>query len=186
MVIGHPHEVVRILRWFHACVMVTKAAGTWKLVMRPKVRGWLLKIIEERDLEDGKVFVEVYAMIYRLLPLDLMDEDDFFETPKEGAPVVCSREIGGFDLNVGVRSQDSDPEKIARNDGILVEWFAGWARTKVEWHRKFQVISASIDGFEEERRTWARRWSFVSVTTVPGAALQERLLSKRASDIYRC
>ena len=132
--------------------------------MRPRIREWILSIIEDRSKAEGYIFVEIYTVIYKLLPLDLMDESDDFETPTEDAPVVCARELSNFDLDVGLGVKFEDTEGMATNDARLVEWFAGWARTKFEYIRRFHVVHGELDGGEETRRKWGRRWTHVSLT----------------------
>ena len=129
--------------------------------MRPRFRDWILSIIEERSVEEGKIYVEIYAVIYKLLPMDLMDEDDDFQSPSECAPMVCSKELFRYDLNVGIGRQAKDPNGMTRNDRRLVEWFAGWTRTKLEYFRKLHVI-CTADRENEMRREWMRKWSYVS------------------------
>ncbi|KAL9116512.1 MAG: hypothetical protein Q9187_006963, partial [Circinaria calcarea] len=130
LILNRPREVVRILAWFDTNILFNKPAGTWKLCLRPRFRSWILNIIQHKLLEEGKVYVEIYALIYKILPMELMDEDDDFETPKEEAPIAYASSIGGLDLNVGLGPKSSDTEGIARNDALLVDWFAGWTRMK--------------------------------------------------------
>lgn len=131
--------------------------------MRPRFRDWILRIIEDRSFEEGRIYVEIYAAIYKLLPMDLMDEDDDFQSPSEDAPMVWSKELSRYALNVGIGGQAKDPDGMTCNDMRLVEWFAGWARTKLEYFRKLHVISTA-DKENEMRREWTRKWSYVSAS----------------------
>lgn len=153
---------MRILSWFRINILVSKAKGTWKLVTRPRLRDWILSIVEERPKSEGKVYMQIYEQIYRMLPLELMDETDDFETPKDEAPVVCSRGMDGHNLRVGLGELKNDIEAIATNDNCLAEWFAGWSRTKVEVCRKFHIVHGVKDRGEGVRKGWMKKWSYVS------------------------
>ena len=162
LILNRPREVVRILVWFDTNILFNKPTGTWKLCLRPRFRSWVLDIIQERPVEDGKVYVQIYALIYKILPIESMDEDDDFETPKEEALLACARSLSNFDLGVGLGPQSSDHEGIAKNDAILVDWFAGWTRMKVEGMRRFNIVHGLGDEGVEVRKAWERKWSHVS------------------------
>ena len=162
LILNRPHEVVRILAWFDTNILFNKPAGTWKLCLRPRFRSWILDIIQHKLLEEGKVYVEIYALIYKILPMELMDEDDDFETPKEEAPIAYASSISGFDLNVGLGPKSSDTEDIASNDARLVDWFAGWTRMKVKGMRRLHVVHGLGEEGAEVRRQWERKWTHVS------------------------
>lgn len=106
--------------------------------------------------------MEIYALIYKILPMESMDEDNDFETPKEDAPVACASSLGGFDLDIGLGPKSNNVEGIAMNDALLVDWFAGWTRMRVEGMRRFNVMHGSGDEGVEVRKGWERRWSHVS------------------------
>ena len=131
--------------------------------MRPRFREWLLSLTQDRPMEEGKKFVEIYAMIYKLLPLELMDEYDDFETPLDEAPIVSQSELTGFDLGVGLGVKAHDAERVTLNDDKLVAWFAGWARMKSEQIRRYHVVYEAVDGGEDVRKQWNRKWTHVSL-----------------------
>lgn len=101
----------------------------------------------------------------------------------EGASTIrcMSDAVSFFEQNVGKGSQTNLPmpeDKIANNDAIMVEWFAGWAMTQLENFRKFHIIMTPYGGepkarghngggpgplraFEQQRRDWMRRWGHV-------------------------
>ena len=162
LILNRPREVVRILTWFDTNILFNKPAGTWKLCLRPRFRSWILDIIQDRPPEDGRVYVETYALIYKIIPIELMDEDDDFETPKEDAPMACASSLGSFDPCVGLGPNSNDTVGIARNDALLVDWFAGWTRMKVEGMRRFNVVHGLGEEGAEVRKGWERKWSHVS------------------------
>lgn len=163
VILLHPQKALTILKWFQGTILREKASNTWKVAMRPRFRDWILNIIEDRTVEEGKIFVEIYAIIYKLLPMDLMDEDDDLQSPSEHAPMVCSKEISRYDSDVGIGGQAKDLDGMTRNDMRLVEWFAGWTRTKLEYFRKLHII-CTANKENEMRREWTRKWSYVSAS----------------------
>lgn len=110
------------------------------------------------------MFMQIYESLWYILPQELM-EDDEFETPRDEAPVRCMNEgVLQFDLKVGT-DMPVNGEAIAKNDSILVEWFAGWALTECEKFRRFNVISGAREGQREvERKEWIEKWSHVSTS----------------------
>ena len=91
--------------------------------------------------------------------------------------------VSFFDQAVGRGVQRNSPmpeDAIARNDAIMVDWFAGWANTQFENFRKFHVIMAPCGGggpgargggsgggpgpggaYERLRKEWMRKWGHV-------------------------
>lgn len=88
--------------------------------------------------------------------------------------------VSFFDQAVGRGVQRNSPmpeDAIARNDAIMVDWFAGWASTQFENFRKFHVIMAPCGGggpgarggggpgptgaYERLRKEWMRKWGHV-------------------------
>lgn len=91
--------------------------------------------------------------------------------------------VSFFDQAVGRGVQRNSPmpeEAIAKNDAIMVDWFAGWANTQFENFRKFHVIMAPCGGggpgargdgsgggpgpggaYERLRKEWMRKWGHV-------------------------
>lgn len=123
--------------------------------------------------------MEMSQSIDQILPeqLDPLINKEYND---EGASTIrcMSDAVSFFDQNVGKGSQTNLPmpeEKIANNDAIMVEWFAGWAMTQLENFRKFHIIMAPSGGgpgargggpgpvgaFERQRKEWMRRWSHV-------------------------
>ncbi|MCJ1284280.1 hypothetical protein MMC26_003611 [Xylographa opegraphella] len=160
-----PEAAVRILTWFRIYILHSKPDGTWKLVTRPRIRDWILSIVEERTKEEGHIFMQIYEQIYYILPHELMDETDDYETPKEEAPFVSAREIAAHDPFVGRGDRRNDVEGIARNDEVLADWFAGWTRTRVEYLRKFHIVHEVKEGGEAVRKGWMKKWSHIAALT---------------------
>lgn len=90
----------------------------------------------------------------------MMDPSDDLNTPKSEANIIYSREIPGMDMGVGLSNQKRDSVKLARNDDILADWFAGWSRTKLQNLRRFYIVHGDTKAVEM-RRTWKERWSYV-------------------------
>lgn len=118
-------------------------------------------MVQERPKAEGRLFLEIYEQLWHILPLDLMDEDDDFETPLEDAPIQCSVGIDDYKQGVGLGVEKHDKKGLAENDNRLVEWFAGWSRTKVEYHRKFHIVHGLGDEGHNIRKQWAKRWSYI-------------------------
>ena len=108
------------------------------------------------------MYLDIYEQVFKILPSEVMDEDDDFETPKDEAPWACSRGISSYDLGIGLGDKTHDKDGIATNDKSLVEWFAGWSRTKVEYHRKFHIVHGVEEEGHTARREWAARWTYVN------------------------
>ena len=109
--------------------------------------------------------MQIYEQIYYILPLELMDETDDYETPKDEAPIVSSRGIATHSARVGLGDKRDDVSGIFENDNSLVEWYAGWTRTKVEFHRKFHIVHGGKEEAVEVRKGWTKKWSYVSLVT---------------------
>ena len=94
------------------------------------------------------------------------------EQPAEDAPMCFMGEVSAFDESVGkgvAINTEVNPEDIARNDKVLIEWFAGFAMTKVENFRRFDIVT----GFEpgdwrqgEAKEKHKAQWSHVEVMPV--------------------
>lgn len=168
----HPREAARFLKWFRWVAIDGKPPGQWKLCFRPGIRDLLLTIIEQSSEKDGFVFMQMYENLWYIIPEDQVDDEDLeddivLDTDLDEKPVRCmSSGISNFDQTVGmnmVLSGLANEDKIARNDGILVEWFAGWAMTQLESHRRFNVISGSrSERLERQRTELEGKWSHVS------------------------
>ena len=167
-IVTQPRQAVRMLHWFVYHIIQNKRPGSWKLALRPRFRDWLLRMIESLDPPKGNAFVELYTMFYKLLPLALMDEDTDFELPKPEAPVVTPRYLSNFDYSVGLGVLPNETETMRRNDERLVDWFAGWARTKVYTLRRLHVVYSDQLLSKEQIKPWRHKWHHLGFWTVEG------------------
>ena len=191
-----PYEAAKILAWFRLVILHQKPLRTWKLCTRPRLKDWLLTLQNDRNMDDGKVYVQCYGEVWRMLKDEGMMEECFpgEEQPTEDAPLCFMGEVAAFDENVGTgvaTNAEVNAEAVARNDKILMEWFAGYAMTKVENFRRFDIVT----GFEpaNERQREAKegckaQWSHVEIMPaeelykkhkVPGWDVLEKEQEKR-------
>lgn len=124
-------------------------------------------------MEDGKVYVQCYGEVWRMLKDEYMEEcieDE--EQPTEDAPMCFMGEVSAFDESVGkgvATNVEVDKEAIARNDQVLLEWFAGYAMTKVDQFRRFDIVTGllpSDERHQEVRDRYQAKWSHVEVVSV--------------------
>lgn len=124
--------------------------------------------------------MEISQSIDQILPeqLDPLINKEYND---DGASTIrcMSDAVSFFDQTVGKGSQTNLPmpeDRIANNDAIMVEWFAGWAMTQLENFRKFHIIMAPfgsgpgamggggpgpVVAFERQRKEWMKKWSHV-------------------------
>ncbi len=103
--------------------------------------------------------------VFKMLPYDVMDEFDDFETPLDDAPLVSPYPEGiNMDLSVGLREKRNDPSLIRANDDALVEWAGRWSLDHITQHRKFHIVHGimSKSKTEELKAKWGMRWRHVS------------------------
>jgi len=184
-----PRDAVRLLAWFRLRVLVDKFARTWKIVTRPGLRNFCLNCCRERDdYEEGKRFVEIYQEIVLMLDADeLYDFDE--DRPKDEAPIYCMPKIKTFNTKVGRRvdyNRNLDHVAIAKNDEVLVEFFAGWASCNIEHYRRFHVVT----GFEDTspygkvvRDRWAEKYSFLEIFHPDVFHAKIKVPSQKALDV---
>ena len=163
-----PIEAVKILMWYRLRIM-DERQKSWKIVMRPNIRRFLINCCRERKLdEEGRHFVQIYEQIaYMLDPEDLYDWEE--NEPKEEAPIFCMRKIKRFNTKVGRRvdyDKDLDHAAIARNDEVLTDFFAGWANVHMQDYRRFLIISGfgNEDG-KAQRDRWMEKWTYCEAFT---------------------
>ena len=98
---------------------------------------------------------------------EILDEEQ--ATPE--APVCFMGEVSAFDETVGkgvASNAEVDSAAIAHNDEVLLEWFAGYAMTKLEHFRRFDIVTGAPPGDErhqEFKDRYQARWSHIEVTT---------------------
>ena len=105
------------------------------------------------------VYVQIYGKLLSLCPASSRDGNDDFQTPLDDSDIVSPSELNRYDLQVGIGEKRDDTERITRNDSELVDWFAGWARTKVENIRRFTAVhGASGEEASTKRAQWRNMW----------------------------
>lgn len=202
LVLYRPHETLRILMWFRLVHLPGRTPGTWKLAVRPRVREWLLDIIEACS-DSGKdifgcgiqIFADIYTEIYFLLqspdPGDssLMCYEWDYETPTEEAPIVSSpslrvlqarKEWTGEGADMG-----PDDSNIRQNDDLLVQWFAEWAIVNLHSFRKYHVIL----GYAEDHPftniaipAYEKAWGHIEVITAEDAFKRHGVIAQSKLD----
>ncbi len=61
-----------------------------------------------------------------------------------------------------------DKETIAQNDKVLLEWFVGYAMTKLEHFRRFDIVAGALSGDErhqEIKDEYQNKWSHIEIVT---------------------
>ncbi len=154
-----PHEALRILRWFRLVQKPSKSPGTWKVAMRIHPVEWILRMMDDFEAHQAaypgvyQLYADICSEIAYMLycrpggpgtPLTLVRKGTF-DVPLAKAAVICPYSIDKLDQSVGWKgcvktNTDVDPEDVAKNDDILVEWFAETSTTRFEEFRKFQVV----------------------------------------------
>lgn len=157
LVLYRPRETLRILMWFRRVHIPGKAPGTWKLAVRPRVREWLLDIMDAYA-DSGKdifgcsiqIFADIYTEIYWLLqtpdPGDngLMCCEWDYETPTDEAPIVSAANLRVLQARKEWKGEGAELEpddyNIRQNDDLLIQWFAEWAIVNLHNFRRYNVI----------------------------------------------
>ena len=100
------------------------------------------------------------------------------EQPTNDALMCFMGEASAFDESVGkgvTTNAGVDKEAIACNDQVLIEWFAGYAMTKVEDFRRFDIVTGHSPMDEQQKELKERyraQWSHVEV--VPAEELYKK------------
>ena len=163
LMLYHPYETLRILRWFRLEVLPSKPSGTWKIAVRPRIQEWLLDLHDLCHKETwrspfGDVTLQVYADINIEVML-LLDRDvepwglavEVWdnEVPLSEAPIVAGihlprarREWVGDSFETAKIDHDA----VCWNDNELIQWFSEWAGDHMHDHRKFQVVLGYLRG----------------------------------------
>ncbi len=167
-----PHEAAKILTWFRLIILNSKAPRTWKLCSRPRLIDWLLTLQTDRTMKDGKVYVQCYGEVSRMLKDEDMEQGDpEEEQPTPEAPMCFMGEVSAFDESVGkgvATNVEVNKETIAQNDKVLLEWFAGYAMTKLEHFRRFDIVTGALSDDErhqEIKDNYQNKWSHIKIVT---------------------
>lgn len=152
-----PLEALRILMWFRRDHVPWKPPGTWKVAVRPRVREWLLDIMDAYT-DSGKdifgcsiqIFANIYTEIHWLLQktdsgdAGLMCHEWDYEIPTDEAPMVSSSSLRDLQSRKEWKGEGADTEpddnNIKKNDDLLAQWFAEWAIVNLHNFRKYHII----------------------------------------------
>ncbi|KAL6720247.1 hypothetical protein ACLMJK_002168 [Lecanora helva] len=169
LMIYHPNEALRLLRWFRLEQLPSKPPGTWKIAVRPRIREWLLDVHDiccEKTQRspfgdfDLNVYADIHTEILLLLdrevePFGLMVEEWDTEVPLPEAPVVAEIELPRGRREWTGESFETakiDHNAICWNDDELIQWFAEWAGLHIYDHRKFHVVLGYPKGDKDGER----------------------------------
>ena len=185
LILYRPREALRILMWFRRVQIPAKAPGTWKLAVRPRVREWLLDILEAYT-DSGKdifgcskqIFGDIYTEICELLqnpdPSDdrLMCHEWDYEIPTDEALIVSSSSLRVLQARKEWKGEGADTEPddnhIKQNDDLLARWFAEWAIVNLHNFRKYNIILgyAKDDPFTATAVSeYEKGWGHIEVLT---------------------
>lgn len=175
-----PKDALRILRWFRLDQLVTKPPGTWKVAMRPRPIEWILHMMDafEPHQNTSSSVYQLYADICSELAFMLFSaggksralvSPEDMTVPSPEAPIICPTSLKTFDEKVGwkgnvknnteVASQD-----IAKNDEVLVKWFAETSTIRFEQFRKFNIITG-YERDDEKATKWGAKYGHLEVMT---------------------
>ena len=169
LILYHPYEAVRVLRWFRLEQLPNKPSGTWKVAVRPRIREWLLDIHDlccEKTWQSPfgdfnlQVYADINTEIILLLerntePFGLMVETWDTEVPIPEAPVVAEIQLlrGRQEwMGDSFATTKIDHDAVHWNDEELIQWFSEWAGAHMWDHRKFQVVLGYPRGDKEGDR----------------------------------
>ncbi|OJJ39866.1 hypothetical protein ASPWEDRAFT_169690 [Aspergillus wentii DTO 134E9] len=155
--IREPDATIIVLAWFYDWSR-KRFPGSWRIMLRPDVLNWLLKLPEPKEKERHGVWVTMYYLILQLIGqgLDIEDRevldgvcDDFSETS-----IISPAMIPHY----GSRKEDDHPaipkglNQEQRDADHMVEFFAGWGLVNNDRFRRFVVLTS----FKPFRRweTW--------------------------------
>lgn len=161
LILYRPHETLRILRWFRLSHLPSRASGTWKIAVRPRIRKWLLDLIDLCSDNAGQssfgfsiqVYVDIYTEIWILLervdePFGLMVEFWDPEIPVREALVISPPDLPRIRKEWTGEDGEIDHEAIRWNDEEIIQWFSEWAGLHLHEHRKFHVVLGYPKGHE--------------------------------------
>ena len=195
LILYRPREALRILMWFRLVHIPAKAPGTWKLAVRPRVREWLLDLMDAYS-SSGKdifncsmqTFADIYTEIYRLLQrpnpnnTSLMCQTWDHEIPLDEAPIVSSSSLRVLQsrrewAGEGAATEPNDAH-IRQNDDLLIQWFAEWAVVNLQSFRKFHAIL----GYGKDHpftdtavRAYEKAWGHIEVMTFDEAFTRHKV-----------
>ena len=188
--------------WFRRIHIPLKVAGTWKLAVRPRVREWLLDIMDAYS-DSGKdifgvsinIFAAIYTEIYWLLQKPGPDDNGLmccewdYETPTEEAPLVSSSSLrvlqGRKEWKGEGSNMESDEDNIRQNDDLLIQWFAEWAIVNLHNFRKYHVILGYTQDHpftEKAISAYEHAWGHIEVMTCDEALARHKVTPQAKLD----
>ena len=206
LVLYRPRETLRMLMWFRRVHIPYKVPGTWKLAVRPRVREWLLDIMEACS-DSGKevfgcsiqIFADIYTEIYWLLQnpksgegengLNLMCYEWDYETPTDEAPIASSSSLRVLQARKVWKGEGADrapdDDNIRQNDDLLVQWFAEWAIVNVHNFRKYNVILGYTSDHPFTKMAisaYEKAWGHIEVMTPEDAFTRHKVTAQSKLD----
>ena len=202
LLLYRPYESLRMLMWFRRIHVHAKAPGTWKIAVRPRIREWLLDILDaytssKKDIfgYSMQIFADIYTEIYWLLqkpnPGDsgLMCYEWDYELPTDEAPMVCSSSLRALQARKEWQGEGADTrpddEHIRQNDNLLAQWFAEWAIVNLHNFRKFHIIL----GYTEDHpftdtaiSAFEKQWGHLEVMTFEEACHRHKVAPQSKLD----
>lgn len=202
LVLYQPRETLRMLMWFRRVHVLGKAPGTWKLAVRPRVREWLLDLMDACS-DSGKdvfgfgiqIFADIFTEIYWLLqtpdPGDngLMCYEWDRETPTDEAPIVSSSSLRVLQARKEWKGDGAnrvpDDDNIRENDDLLVRWFAEWAIVNLHNFRKYNVILGYAKDHPFTKiaiAEYEKAWGHIEVMTSEDAFTRHKVTAQSKLD----
>lgn len=198
LVLYQPCETLRMLMWFRLDRLPSKAPGTWKLAIRPRIREWLLDIMDaysgsKKDIFGCsiQVFADIYTEIYWLLqtpdPGDngLMCHEWDYEIPTDEAPIVSSSSLRVLQARKEWKGEgantEPDDDNIRQNDDLLVQWFAEWAIVNLQNFRKYNVILGYAKNHPFTKTAisaYEKAWGHIEVMTSEDAFTRHKVTAQ--------
>ena len=202
LLLYRPYESFRLLMWFRRIHVPAKAPGTWKLAVRPRIREWLLDILDAYS-SSGKdvfgygmqIFADIYTEIYWLLQnhnpgsSGLMCHEWDYEIPTDEAPLVSSSSLRALQARKEWQGEGADTrtddEHIRQNDNLLAQWFAEWAIFNLHSFRKFHIILGYTEDHpftETAISAYEEQWGHLEVMTFEEACKRHKVTPQSKLD----
>lgn len=185
LILYRPHEALRIIMWFRRILLPSKPRRTWKLAARPRLREWLLDLLDlyqdtQKDVfgHGKQIIADIYTEILWLLenpnePLTYMIYACDPELPTDEAPLVTPSSLKALQNRKewkGDTSETIEPDhhNIAQNDDLLIQWFAEWSMVHLDTYRKFHAVLGCPEDSEIGMKSiteYEKFWGHIEVLT---------------------
>ena len=157
LILYRPSEALRIIMWFRLVHLPSKQSGIWKLAARPRLREWLLSLMDlYQDTQTNtfghgmQIIADIYTEITLLiqkpnLPFTYLVYDCDPEVPLKEAPLVLPARLRELQdrkewKQDAFGSMTPDHNNIRQNDDKLIQWFAEWAAVHLDSYRRFHAV----------------------------------------------